>query len=435
MTRRSDLLGLARRPALGVLLALVATSAGCRTGGTSALSRWRMAYDESLAKSPTDEEAGPRRLLSRWVTPKPPRSRASEVGDGLVMGSNGWSPLKAPADPKADEEFRAAEALFQQGKLADAESAFKALARRKKDTPWGEKAQFFLAECQYQQGRYVAANDSYELLVATYPGTQFLEKAVAREYAIADAWLTAVTAESDSDDRASFRKRWDGKIPVIDAAGHALAALEHVRHHDPTGPLADDAVLRIANYHYDRENYEDAALFYDQLITQHPKSPFLQRAQLASIDSKLKGYLGPDYDGSGLDQARDQTIQSMAMFPERQAQAGESPSLERTLDIINEQMAERAYHIAEHYLWTGKVTSAEYCFGEIPVKWPKSPYAAKAKEQLTKIASMPRKETKASRIMALPGSTDPLTGSTGVSSGNFGSGMGGMQGMGSPVGP
>jgi TolA-binding protein len=422
------------RPGAWLLLALLATAGGCRTGGTGALARWRMAYDDSLATAPTDEEAGPRRLLSRWITPPTPGSKADQVGDGLVMGSNGWSPIKPPSDPQADAEFRAAEALFQQGQLADAESAFKKLAKRKKDTPWGEKAQFYLAECQYQQGRLVASHDSYEALISTYPGTQFLEKAVAREYAIAGVWLAAVADDAKPEEQASIAQRWSGKLPAIDATGHALAALEHVRHHDPTGPLADDAVLRIADHYYGHGDYEDAALYYDQLIAEHPKSPFLQRAQRASIDSKIKGYIGPDYDGAGLEQARDQAIQTMALFPERQAQAGEKGSLEHTLDLINEQMAERAYQRGEHYLWTGKVASAEYCFGEIPVKWPKSPYAKRAKEQLAKIASMPRKETKASQIMALPGSTDPLTGSNGVSSGSFG-GPGGMQGVGGPVGP
>jgi TolA-binding protein len=423
------------RPGAWLLLALLATAGGCRTGGTSALARWRMAFDDSLAKAPTDDEAGRQRLLARWINPRPPESKAAEVGDGLILGSNGWTPLKPPSDPQADAEFRAAESLFQQGQLAEAEAAFKKLAKRKKDTPWGEKAQFYLAECQFQQGRFVAAHDSYELLIATYPGTQFLEKAVAREYAIADAWLAAVAEDAEPEQRASFRKKWEGKLPAIDTAGHALATLEHVRHHDPFGPLADDAVLRIADYHYSQQNYEDAALYYDQLISEHPKSPFLQRAQLASIDSKIKGYLGPDYDGAGLEQARDQALQAMALFPERQAQAGGPSSLEHTLDIINEQMAERAYRRGEHYLWTGKVTSAEYCFGEIPVKWPKSRYAQQAKEQLAKIAAMPRKETKASRMMALPGSTDPLTGSSGASASSFGSGPGGVQGLGSPVGP
>jgi outer membrane protein assembly factor BamD (BamD/ComL family) len=423
-----------RRGRALLALALLASASGCQSGA-GPLARWRLAFDDSLAKSPTDSEVGQRRnLLKRWIVPSVPESNAAEVGSSLVMGSDGWSPLKAPSDPQAESEFQAAESLFQQGKLDEAERGFGKLARRKKGSGWGEKAQFYLAECQYQRGKLVAAHDSYEALIATYPGTQYLEKTVAREYAIADTWLASVAHDAKPDEEASLGDRWSGRLPMVDVAGHALAALEHVRHHDPTGPLSDDAVLRIADFHASRENHEDAALYYDQLITDHPKSPFLQKAQLAAIDSKLKAYLGPDYDGTGLEQARDQAIQTMAMFPERQV--SDNDSLEHTLDVINEQMAERAYHTGEHYLWTGKVASAEYCFGEIPVKWPKSPYAKKAKEKLAKIASMPRKETKASQIMAMPGSTDPLTGSTGVSSGGFSGSPNGMTGgLGGPVGP
>lgn len=426
---------IARRGRHRLALALAALAlAGCRSGSTGPLARWRMAFDDGVAKpiGPDDGSGGGSRL-ARLIKPQAPASKAAEVGDGVILGSNGWSPLQPPKDPEADAEFRAAEGLFQQGKLTDAEAAFKKLAKRKKDTPWGEKAQFFLAECQYQQGRHVAANDSYELLISTYPGTQFLEKAVAREYSIADTWLAALAEDAEAEEKVSLSKRWNGAIPVVDTAGHALAALEHVRHHDPTGPLADDAVLRIADHHFARGNFEEAAAHYDQLISEHPKSPFFQRAQLASIDSKIKAYLGPDYDGDGLEQARNQVVQTMAMFPERRT--GDHDELSKTLDVIEAQMAERAYARAEHYLWTGKVASAEFCFGEIPAKWPKSPYAAKAKEQLAKIATMPRKETRASRIMALPGGADPLTGSNGVSSGGFGSGPAGMQGMGSPTGP
>jgi TolA-binding protein len=414
-------------------MALLAAAPGCQGGG-GPLARWRMAFDGSLAKSPTDAEVGERRnLLARWIRPAVPGSSASEVGSGLVMGSNGWSPLRVPSDPEAEAAFKEAEALFQRGQLDEAERAFSKLARRKKDSGWGEKAQFNLAECQYQRGKYVSAHDSYEALIATYPGTQYLEKAVAREYAIADAWLAAVSPAAAPEDQATTGGRWSGKFPVIDISGHALAALEHVRHHDPTGPLADDAVLRIADFHAAHGNHEEAAVYYDQLINDHPKSPFLQKAFLAAIDSKLNAYLGPDYDGAGLEQARDQAIQAMAMFPERQV--SDNDELEHTLDIINEQMAERAFRRGEHYLWTGKVTSAEFCFGEIPAKWPKSPYALRAKEQLAKIASMPREETKASQIMALPGGTDPLTGSAGASSGNFGGPGGTIGGLGGPVGP
>src|SRR5262249_48722455 len=158
------------------------------------------------------------------------------------------------------------------------------------------------------------------------------------------------------------------------------------------------AVLKLADYHYANQNYEESGLYYDQLISDHPKSPFVQRAQLASIDSKMKDYGGPAYDGAGLDQARETIKQTAAMFPERQA--GTSDELYHTLDLINAQQAERAYHVGEFYRRTGKVTSAEFSFAEIPARWPKSEWAKKAKVQLAELAKMPRKETLPSKIMS-----------------------------------
>ncbi len=69
-----------------------------------------------------------------------------------------------------------------------------------------------------------------------------------------------------------------------------------------------------------------------------------------------------------------------------------------------------------------KVASAEFYFGKIPQRWPGSPWAVKAKVELAQLAKMPRTQSKPSKIMIPPGSTDPF--------GNGGGGMGGMGGMG-----
>jgi outer membrane protein assembly factor BamD (BamD/ComL family) len=390
-------------------LALV-TLAGCQ--GQGPLARWRMAHDGGIAPGVKADELGDTRsMMARWLTPE--QSPHAEPGrvPGLVRGPDGWTPRAETADPAAEREFAAAEALFQQGKLAEAERAFARIARKKKETAWGEKAQFYLAESQYQRGHYVAAHDSFERLVATYPGTRYLEKLTAREYDIARAWM------ADAPDRPGpplpWTSRFTGGLPLLDAGGNALAVLEHVRHHDPTGPLADDAVLRIADHHYATGDYESAALYYDQLITDHPKSPLLRRAQLASIDSKLKAYIGPEYDGTGLEQARQTVQQTMATFPERQASTDNE--LYHTLDLIADQQAERTYVAGRYYRRAGKVASAEYYFGMIPQRWPKSPWAAKAKEQLAQLATLPRTESLPSKIFQ-PGGTDPYN--NGVTAGN-----------------
>jgi outer membrane protein assembly factor BamD (BamD/ComL family) len=430
-----------RLAAAAAALALL-VAPGCQSSG-NVLSLWRQGTDASLSKGPTSDELNDNRnLMARWLAPKAnPHANPEAINPSpLVLGSNGYKPMQSPKNPEADAEFQAAERLYQQGKLEEAETLFGRLAKKRKGTPWGEKGQYYLAECQYQRGKLVPAHDSYERLVADYPGTEYLDKLVSREYAIAQKWLALSNNTAKAEERPPWYGRFNGDRPLLDTRGTALQALEHVRHHDPTGPLSDDAVLRIADEHMEQRDYESAALYYDQLTTDHPKSPFLQRAQLAAIDARVKGYIGPEYDGAGLNQARELIKQTMATFPDRPA--GQE-KLYHTLDLINDQEAERTFSVGDYYQRTGRVASAEYYFGKIRQRWPKSPWSNKAKDRLAVLAKMPRKESKPSLINIGRTAGDPFASQGGMNgmngpNGGMMNGMGMnpmmMNGMGSPGG-
>lgn len=417
------------RRRLGFALACLAamSGSGCQSIGNGPLAVWRAGRDDSLSRAPTVAELGKddRNFMLRWLRPKTPQAGKVD-GSGMVLGSNGWRPMAAPPNPEAEAEFRAAETLFQQAKLDEAERLFGQLARKRKGSNWGEKGQYYLAETQYQRGNLVAAADNFELLKKDYPGTEFNEKLIAREFAIAQAWLAQADPKAPPEAKAPWHAHFTGRLPVIDTQGHAIRTLEHVRHHNPTGPLADDAVLRIADEYMKNADYETAGLYYDQLIIDHPKSPFLQRAQLAAIDARMKGYVGPEYDGEGLDKAREMIKQTMATFPDRPAG---NEKLYHTLDLINDQEAERTYVVGAYYRRAGYPQSAEYYFARIPQRWPRSPWAVKAKTELASLAKEPRKLHEPSKIMTQPGSTDPILGGQGGGMNNP-MGMGGMGGMG-----
>jgi TolA-binding protein len=432
VNRQPDLLrGPARRfravPAVPVLVLVLVllTAPGC-----SNLSAWRVSRDSSLSKPPTQEELqDDRSLMARWLSPRPgPYTGASGAPrSSLVLGSNGWQPMKVTPNPEADKEIQAAEQLFQQGKLEEAEAAFARIAKNREKSPWGEKAQFYVGECQYQRGRYVKAHDSFETLASVYPGTMYMDKVVSREFAIAETWLAQDDPKTKPEKKIPWTGHFDGRLPLIDTSGHALQVLEHVRQHEPEGPLADDAVMRIADQHYKSGSYEVAAIHYDQLATDHPKSPFLQRAQLQSIDSRIKDYIGPEYDASGLEKARELIKQTMLTFPDRPEG---NEKLYNTLALINDQDAERTYLIGDYYRRAGKVASAEFYFGKVRSMWPKSPWAVKAKSQLAVLAKMPRTQTLPSRIMMTPGAMDASGASSGGGMNGMGMGGMGMGGMG-----
>ena len=61
--------------------------------------------------------------------------------------------------------------------------------------------------------------------------------------------------------------------------------------------------------------------------------------------------------------------QTMATFPDRPAS---NEKLYRTLDLINDQEAERTYVVGDYYRRTGKVPSAEFYFGQSPCAGPRA---------------------------------------------------------------
>jgi outer membrane protein assembly factor BamD (BamD/ComL family) len=420
--------------ALGLALAVPPLAAGCHSGPFAA---WRDAADDSLSKAPTAEETGDDRFfLARWLNPsKAVASYDPEKRMPLLKGPNGMEPPKEVKNPEADAELKAALALLEQKNYPEAEKALAAIAKKRAKSSWGERAQFYLAEAYYQEGKLVYAHDEYDRLFTNHPGSVFIEKAVAREFAIAQAWLALAESQTKPEESPPWYGRFDGRRPVMDTWGYAKMAFDHVRHHDPTGPLYDDATMILADMHMKIADYELAALYYNQLITECPKSPFLERAHLAEIDAHIKGYIGPEYDGTGLEKARERVRQTMTAFPDR---AANDQQLYHVLDLLRDQDAERTYKVGEFYRRTGRVASAEYYFGKVPQKWPSSPWAVKAKTELASLAKMPREPSLPSRILTSPGLTDPFSansmmGGGPMQMGNMGMGMGGP-GMGMPMG-
>jgi outer membrane protein assembly factor BamD (BamD/ComL family) len=439
-------------------------ASGCQSS-SGPLARWRALNDDAIAPPPTAGELGDTRgPLAQILAPE----KAKFKRDDGVARVAAAGPAGA-VDPEVERDMAAAETLFEDGRFDEAEKLLVKLDRKRekgsfgqifkgkemkaegadsvwvrdsdrnlmgpvntKRAPWGEKTLWYLAEAQYRQGKLIDANDTLVKLVTAYPGTRYLEQAVKREYEIADTWLAATAPDAPAEKKAKPGDVLARRIPPIDASGHALQVLEHVRHHDPLGPLADDAVLRLGNHHYDRGEWEEAYAYYDQLIDDHPKSEHVRAAYLRSIEAKVNSYYGPGYDASGLAAARKQIEQFMSLFPDRDAEV--TADLSHKIDLIEDQQAEIAYKRGEFYKQTGYPGAAELCFGEVKARWPESEWAKRSTERLAEVAKMPRKAVEPSKIMTTPGSGDGYANGPGNPMGGPGMPGGGMGGMGMPMG-
>ena len=201
--------------------------------------------------------------------------------------------MKTVPNPEADAEFQAAEQLFQQGKFAEAEAAFAKHRQERKGTPWGEKAQYLPGRVAVPARQARRRARQLRQLITDYPGTEYLDKLVSREYEIGQTGSRSRRPQGQAREEAPLVHAGStAGSRCIDTHGYALGP-SSTSATTTRRPARRRRRARIADEHMKHADYETAAIYYDQLITDHPKSPYLQRAQLAAIDARIKGYSAP----------------------------------------------------------------------------------------------------------------------------------------------
>lgn len=268
-----------------------------------------------------------------------------------------------------------------------------------------EDALFMLAETYYKQERYPKAQDAYAALMKEYPSTRYLDRSTRQLFEIARNWLGApdfvtteevqqVNLENPSKTERTPVKRnetphgmilipnvTDRTRPVFDTPGRALSALKQIWLNDPTGPLADDALMLTASYYFRKGDYQEADRVFSILREEYPKSPHLRTAFVLGSHVKLMSYQGASYDGRQLEEARLLKESALRLFPD----LPEKERLKRELEKIEEAKAQRDWDKVEFYRRKRKPEAmAVYC-REILRNYPESRYAEMARGTLVEL--------------------------------------------------
>ena len=350
--------------------------------------------------------------LSRRVRPVSPTDRGvvalsiAAVFVALLAGAPAvqadgvplWSSIKAKFSGDDNEaatarargeqarpEIQAADALFEQKEYSKAARAFKRIAKEYKDTPAEEEALFKQAEAHFKDNQLPEAQDTYAGLLTKYPTTRYLPQAIQRTYDIAYIWLedSRLRSQGQPGKHSSFSNRvnlLDSSRPFFDTNGRAVKAIETIQQFDPVGPLTDDAVMMAGAYRFVNGDYIQAASYYEQLVTDQPKSEHAVKAMMLGAQAYMRSYQGPDYDGNDLDSAERLTKAALARSAELSAE--ERDRLERDLRVIRLEQAKRHFTTAEHYAKLRKTGSARYYYSMVLNNYGDTDWARRAEEQL-----------------------------------------------------
>lgn len=400
------------------MMTMLAGLSGCATGlDMSSLGFRNRNVDDELAS--TDDVKGP---LERIL---PIGARGGSRGS-----SGGY------AFSERNPEYQRAMKLHDDGDFNAAEKAFKKLVKSNKDNALQEDAMYMLGECQFQQKRYPRAQDSFDELLNAYPSTRHTTQATQRLFQIGRYWLNfeeivttneiqqvdfeqpgkqhaLATAEETARKRAErplshrmplIPNLSDRSRPYFDTEGRGVEALRSVWLKDPTGPLADDALMLSASYYLRKGDYVEADRFFTLIRDEYPDSPHFRNAFVFGSHAKLVSYQGPDYDGAQLLAARDlkeSTLRIFKDFPEREM-------MQEELRLIYEEEARKKWERALFWEKKRNAKAVSIECREILRRYPTSEAADKARQKLAELGQTVE-EDKPKREFRLPGLPRPFS--------------------------
>jgi outer membrane protein assembly factor BamD (BamD/ComL family) len=292
----------------------------------------------------------------------------------------GWGPDQR----LAKEAYDRAQALFNEKKYDEAAKEFYTASWRWPDSTMEEDAMFLEGESYFFLDQYGSAQDSYVNLLKKHDNTRYLDTVVARLFAIATYWeqLDLKTHHWPVTPNVT-----DKTQPWFDTFGNALACYGAVWLHDPTGPYADAALFRVANAHFRRGEWEDAAEHYDMLRKNHPKSKYQKDAHLLELQAKMRIYQGAKYSIVPLNDAQEIADQTLKQFA---GQLGdEEPRVREARAVLFEQRAEREWYMAQYYDNKNEFRAAREYYKVLLEKYPRSTFAQKAQIRMQQIQNEP----------------------------------------------
>lgn len=268
--------------------------------------------------------------------------------------------------------------------LFGAAEYFSEAAERWPESTLEQNALYYAGEAYFFADYYSKSNHHFELLLKHHPNSRYLDQVQQRRFAIAQYWL---------DEYNKTRPGWyvvnitDTSRPRNDLFGHAMKVFDRIRLDDPTGKLADDATLALANAYFAEGKYFKADEYYTDLRKTFPSSEHQFTAHFVGLKAKLLIYEGPDYGGTVLNDA-DKLVETLRrQFPvEAEKERG---FLNRAYAETRYKKAEREYQTAQYFDQKAEYGAAKQYFSVVLKEYGDTPFAETARIRVAELGGLP----------------------------------------------
>ncbi len=279
-----------------------------------------------------------------------------------------------PGSVDADSRYEEARDLFRREEWKAAEGAFGRIWRADPDGPLAADARFYEAEARYGRGKYDGAFQLYKQYVENFPLSQHSPRVQQRLFDIGTFTLEGGQGTV---------------LGVFSSTEGGVEYLEYLVSAFPNGDLADDALMRLADYEIGNRGEQSAITHLHDLLDYYPGSEWRLRARLELARAYRRLTRGTSYDGDALNRAAAQYRTYIEIVSADQARAADHASdltAARSEYVeIQESLARKLLESAEYYLRTGKTDAARAQYRNVIREHPDSPVADEARAALAGI--------------------------------------------------
>ncbi|MHC4100893.1 MAG: outer membrane protein assembly factor BamD [Planctomycetota bacterium] len=218
------------------------------------------------------------------------------------------------------------------------------------------------------QKNYYKALFDYEFVARGYPASETFVTVIERELEIGTLYATGT-------------KRKMLGMRIIDAGDVAEELLIRIQERMPGSQLAEKAALELANYYFRRRKMRLAVEMYSIFLENFPDSDHVSHARKRLIYAHLATFKGPEFDASGLHEARAKLRELIVLEPA----AADDFEAESLLTRLDESDARKMLLTAQWYLRIGDPVAAELMVRRLLELYPRTNAAAEALRLVEKI--------------------------------------------------
>jgi outer membrane assembly lipoprotein YfiO len=293
----------------------------------------------------------------------------ADVPSWELKAGGGWHLTTAPTtQPIHDDTLDRAEQMMQHGQVGPAKKIVVNWIKNHNGSPIRDRGVYLLGECNYLMGNRTLAFYNFDELLDQSPDSRYFYPALQRQYDIADAYLRG------------YKNRFLG-LPILGAEVEATEMLYRVQQRSPGSPLAEKALLRVADHYYSNGDFDMAADAYAAYIRGYPRSPHIARVRLRQAFSALAQFRGTKFDATPIIDARQQLQDLAAAYP----QIAEEENIPAIVLRIDKALARKLLETGDFYRRTSKPSAAVYYYRYLIGSYPDFREAQTAQRRISQM--------------------------------------------------